>query len=174
MLILNMGVPRSGTTWAYNVFRHILDNKGLAYEVSNPSGGPAVDALLASSSPDKNMIMHFHDVTENVKKRACAPDCSAFFNVRDPRDIVVSQMQLHDAEFHEAAEMTLTAFWSLQQASAIPGLMLIPYEHIKDHAEALIYQMALKLGQFITPQEAAEIAELTSIGKHREKMNHVA
>ena len=174
MLILNMGIPRSGTTWAFNVFRHILDRRGLAYDIANPSGGPAVDAVLASVAPRRNMIVHFHEVTENVIQRAGSTDCAAFFNVRDPRDVVVSQMHLHDAGLAEAIKMTMAAFWSLQQASGIPDLMLIPYEHIKDHAEALIYQMALRIGHFISPREAAEIAELTSIGKHREKMQQVA
>lgn len=173
MLILNMGIPRSGTTWAYNVFRHILDNSGLPYDTSNPHGATAVDAELASASPDRTTILHLHDVTENVVRRACSPGCAAFFNIRDPRDVVVSQMHLHDANFKEAVQMTLGAFVSLQRASAIPGLMLIPYDHIKNHAEALIYQMALRVGHFVALQKAADIEEDTSIGKHHAKMNQV-
>jgi len=173
MLILNMGIPRSGSTWAFNVFRRILEFKNLSYETSNPLNASAVNEEIASNAQDHIKILHFHDVTENVITRARSPECAAFFNIRDPRDVVVSLMQLHDAEFREAMTMAASAFMSLQLASRIPGLMLIPYDHIVDHPEALIFQMALKIGHYIAPQAAADIAEQTSIGKHQARMDYV-
>lgn len=173
MLILNMGIPRSGTTWAFNVFRHLFDTAALPYTTANPSGFTDVDAAIGAATPGTNTILHFHDVTDRVLQRAAAADCAAFFNYRDPRDVVVSQMRLHETGFDTAVQMTLSAFMSFQKASAIPGLMLIPYPHIGQHAEALIFQMALKTGQFITTAQAATIAAATSIGRHQDKMQDV-
>lgn len=174
MLVLNMGIPRSGSTWAYNVLRQILDGKQLPYDTANPLNPAEVDKDIASADPERIKIIHMHDVTPAVVARARQPKCAVFFNIRDPRDVVVSLMKLHDAEFSEAVVMAQSSYVSLQHASGIPGLMLIPYDHLRQHPEALIYQMALRIGHFIPLNVAAEIAESTSVARHRATMDHVA
>jgi hypothetical protein len=173
MLVLNMGIPRSGTTWAFNVLRCIFLAKGQEYVAINPQGISQTNAALRSAPETGNVIIHTHDVTENIIEYSCRKQCPAFFNIRDPRDVVVSQMRLHDASFSEAVRMTYSAFHSLQTASRIPGLMLIPYEHITRHAEALVFQMAMRIGKYLNPAMVSEIVDRTSITQHRRRMEQV-
>lgn len=169
-----MGIPRSGTTWAFNVLRNIYSAKGQEYETINPQGERETDAALHSAPKAGNVIIHFHDVTQNVIEYARRENCAAFFNIRDPRDVVVSLMRLHDANFSEAVRMTSSAFRSLQSASRIPNLMVIPYEHIGIHAEALIFQMGLRLGQYLSPATVSAITDRNSITQHRKIMEQVS
>lgn len=169
-----MGIPRSGTTWAFNVLRNIYSARGQKYETMNPQGIRETDEALHSVPESSNIIIHFHDVTQKVIECAREQNCVAFFNFRDPRDVVVSLMHLHDATFSEAVRMTTSAFNSMQSASRIPNLMLIPYEHIGVHAEALIFQMGLRLGQYLPPAIVSEIADRNNITKHLKIMEQVS
>lgn len=173
MLVLNMGIPRSGTTWVFNVLRSIFLLKEQEYEAINPQGIFETDAALRSAPKTGNVIIHLHDVTDYVIEYSRQNNCPAFFNIRDPRDVVVSQMRLHDASFREAVIMTNSAFRSLQAATRIPGLMLIPYDQIARHAVALVFQIGMRIGQYLTPAMIAEIVDRTSIAQHRSRMEQV-
>lgn len=170
MIILNMGIPRSGTTWAFNVLRYILEAKDVPYATRNANSRAEVDAALAATKPAENLILHFHDITDAAFEAARRPGVASFFCFRDPRDVVVSQMRLHDADFPAAVRAIQAAFKCFKSALGIPGIMVIPYPHIRDHAEALIFQMATTIGRFLTPQTVGDIAQRTSIERHKEVM----
>jgi hypothetical protein len=51
--------------------------------------------------------------------------------------------------------------------------MLIPYAHINHHAEALVFQMALRIGQYLTPAMISDIVDQTSMTRHKRKMEQV-
>jgi hypothetical protein len=52
----------------------------------------------------------------------------------------------------------------------LPGIVLIPYPHISEHPEALIFQMATRLGILLKPAELQAIARETSADQHRRVM----
>ena len=168
-----MGIPRSGTTWAFNVLRGICDIMDQEYETMNPLNPLEVDEVLRSISSNANAIVHFHDVTQIAVQFATGRPCVSFFNFRDPRDVVVSQMHLHDVSFEDAIRMTGIAFTSFQAAIHIPRLMVIPYTHLINYGEAIIFQMGVHLGRFLTPREIKLIEENTSILRHREMMEKI-
>lgn len=174
MVILNMGIPRSGTTWVYNVLRSIYSAQGEGCSVLNPLHPVEVENALLSVNENNNTIIHFHDVTESVINFTTQHRCAAFFNFRDPRDVVVSQMRLHDADFEVAVQMTMRAFESFHSATRIPGMMMIPYNHINAHADALIFQIGIRLGRFLRPSEISGIAKETSMARHRKMMHEAA
>ncbi len=189
MIVLNMGIPRSGTVWAFNVFRGIFETLDLPYRTCNANSPADVDAALNSAisaagaispagavsaaEPDDNLIVHFHDLTGRVEQVAASPDAALFFNYRDPRDIVVSQMKLHGVGFPMAVRMTMEAFRALLAVTKMPGAMLIPYPHIGPHAEALIFQMGLRLGYLLDLVSVRAIAQRTSAARHQQLMKRV-
>lgn len=171
MIILNMGIPRSGTVWAFNVFREFWTREQLDFRTASPNRPQEVDEAVQGLRPtEEHVILHFHDVTPAVVQLASQPDVRSFFNFRDPRDVVVSQMNLHDIGFEDAVQMTITGFQSLKTVARFPGLMLIPYVDITEHAEPLIFQMGTRLGLLPRRSTVQEIARATSAERHRSLM----
>jgi hypothetical protein len=173
MIILNLGIPRSGTVWSFNVFRLLWERRQVPFRVENPNSTLEMDDCLARIQPGESIIIHGHEVTHAVRRLAAQPDVRAFFNFRDPRDVVVSQMRLHDIPLRVAIDKTALAFHQFQAALSLPGAMIIPYDHIATHAESLIFQMATRVGILLPLTEARDIAEATSADNHRRVMQDV-
>lgn len=174
MIILNFGIPRSGTVWAFNVFRKIWERQGVAFETESPNSCAAVDDCVTGLDLTRNVIIHGHDVTPKLIQLAAHPEVRPFFNYRDPRDVVVSQIRLHDVPLENAIEMTAAAYRSLSKAICLPGIMVIPFAHIAEHAEPLIFQMATRLGILLKLGDVKTIAEETSARQHKQIMQNVA
>jgi len=173
MIILNFGIPRSGTVWAFNVFRKIWDGRQVAYRTASPNSIAQVDECVASLDLRENVIVHGHDLTPAVLQLAAHPDVRPFFNYRDPRDVVVSQIRLHDVQLESAIQMTAAAYRHLTEALCLPGITVIPFTHIAEHAEPLIFQMATRLGILLKLSDVKAIAEQTSAKHHRRIMENV-
>lgn len=166
MIIYNMGIPRSGTVWAFNVFRLIWEQQGISFRTESPNSPPDVDRCLESLDVSENAIVHFHDITPAAIRFAEHEVVRPFFNYRDPRDVVVSQMRLHEVSCEQAVRMTRAAYENLGRAAGLRSILLIPYDHIRDHAEALIFQMAARLGILLNLQTVTAISEETSASSH--------
>lgn len=170
LIIYNMGIPRSGTVWAFNVFRLIWEHEGIVFRTESPNSPGDVDRCIASLDVSEPAIVHFHDITPAAIRFAEHEAVRPFFNYRDPRDVVVSQMKLHDVSFEQAVKMTRAAYQNLGRAVGLRSILLIPYDHIREHAEALIFQMAARLGILLNLQTVRTIAEKTSAASHRQIM----
>lgn len=171
MIIFNMGIPRSGTVWAFNVFRELWTDKEVRFSTRTMNGPADVEAGLGELSPIDDVIAHFHEITPAVERLAQHADVRPFFSYRDPRDVVVSLMGLHDATFEEAVQMTARAYQHFSKAICLPGIMLIPYNHIVEQPESIIFQMATKLGILLDLQGVRDIAARTAIDRHRRIMH---
>lgn len=173
MITLALGIPRSATTWAFNVCRHLYDLQGKQYRVYNPGDDLETEELVATLDLREDCIIHGHDLTPSLCELAKLDHVRPFFNYRNPCDVVVSQIHLHDIDLDMAMEITANAYTYLQTAMTLPGIMLIPYEHVVAYPEAIIYQMATKLSIFLPLNQATEIAEATSFEKHKKVMDEV-
>ncbi|QDU81046.1 hypothetical protein Pla110_27830 [Polystyrenella longa] len=173
MITLALGIPRSATTWAFNVCRHLYDFQGLQYKIYNPTDYLQMEELIVTLDQQEHAIIHGHDLTPNLLKLATLNQVRPFFNYRNPCDVVVSQIKLHDLDLETAIQITANAYTYLEPAMAMPGIMLIPYEHATSQPESIIYQMATKLSIFLPLDKAKEIAEETSYAKHKKVMDEV-
>ncbi len=173
MIILNFGIPRSGTVWTYNVFRSLWRREQISYHAFSPNSPLEVDECLDQLNPRENYLIHGHSITPALVEFAQRPDVRPFFNYRDPRDVVVSQIRLHDISLATAMEFTQQAYRSLQTGMCLPGIMLIPYGHIVDHPEAVIFQAATKLGIMLRLSECRTIGEENSMGRLKKVMEAV-
>lgn len=173
MIIFNMGIPRSGTVWAFNVFRELWTREGLDFDTYHLNRAVDVEAYINKLNLQRHAIVHFHEITPAARKLAQMGEVRPFFNYRDPRDVVVSLKKLHGTRFESAMQMTQTSYEQLTTAMCLPGIMLIPYDHIADHAPALVYQMATRIGIIPKLNTIQSIVEATSVAKHRKVMNEV-
>lgn len=172
MLILSLGVQRSGTILVFNVLREILTRREVPFSSVN-TNYPETTAFLSAYDFRENVLMHAHNVLPAVQAVLPREDVHAFFNYRDPRDVVVSMMRLHDYSFEKCLELTDIAFAQFRKAREFPTIMFIPYVHLMASPEALIFQIAQRLGYLLNLDEVAQIRRLTSLEAHRKIMQDV-
>jgi hypothetical protein len=172
-LILSLGVPRSGTIVVFNMLREILTWRGIPFRSVNTNYPETVDFLSRYDFSD-TVLMHAHNVLPPVQELLPREDVVACFNFRDPRDVVVSMMRLHDYSFEKCLELVDISFQQFTAARAFPRVMFIPYQHLVSAPEVFVFQIARHLGEFLPLDEVRRIAHATSLESHRRIMEAVA
>nr|MCH9792402.1 sulfotransferase domain-containing protein [Planctomycetota bacterium] len=114
--------------------------------------------IISTLKMNERMILQFHFLTEEAIAAAQDDRVRPFYHYRDPRDVVCVEMENRHIPFATAVEQTVTAYQEIHHALCLPGIMVIPYEHIAENAEGLIYQMATKLGVLLKLDVVSEIA----------------
>jgi len=173
VLILSLGVPRSGTILVFNILREILERRRIGHKAVNLNY-PETAAFFERYDFNRRTVVHAHNVLPPVQKALTRRDVVAFFNYRDPRDVLVSMMRLHDCSFEKALELTETSFQQFRVARKFRRVTFIPYEHLTGHTDAFIFQIAQRLGIFLGLDTVAEIGAATSLETHTKIMHDVA
>lgn len=178
MIVLNAGVPRSGTVLVNAILRQLFQRSGVAAQQANPHGEelPRIVRHLQQSGQDRHRttLIHTHSWSgETGRLLRGSPHAVGFANYRDPRDVCASLMRLHDHDFDTAATMTEHAFTHFQATTQESDVMVIPYERLVADAEGHIFQIARRLGLWPGLDAVAEIAEATSVKAHRKVMEQV-
>ncbi|QDU00085.1 hypothetical protein [Gimesia aquarii] len=158
MIIFNFGIPNSGTDWSQEVFKKIWEKQNYTFQVEEPESLEELNHLIGTMNVNERMIIRFHLLTEEAIEAAQQDAVRPFYHYRDPRDVVCIEMENSDINFSTAVDQTVSAYQEIHHALCLPGIMVIPYEHIVENAEALIFQMATKLGVLLKLNVASEIA----------------
>lgn len=178
MIILNAGVPRSGTVLVNAMLREIFAENGIKCAQANPHGQqlPQLIRKLQASGSDrhKTALVHTHSWDgEAARLLRGSPYATGFINYRDPRDVCVSLMRLHEHDFETAAQMTLASFTVFESTIRDADLMVIPYELLIADKPGHIFQMAARLGFWLGLDVVERIDAATSIERHKGVMEKV-
>ena len=173
MLVLSLGVPRSGTILVFNMLREMLTRQKVVFRMVN-TNYPETEAFLAQHDYNDHVLMHAHNVLPEVQKALQRRDTLAFFNFRDPRDVVVSMMKLHEYPFEKCMELAEISFNQYRIARRIPRMMFIPYDLLVESPGAYIFQLGQRLGFFLGLDVVADIEKATSLNAHKKVMRDVA
>lgn len=178
MIILNAGVPRSGTVLVNAIIRELL--RGLAPSIIqlNPHGAKLAEVLAQLEERGQHLyataLVHTHtwnrDIAERVQR---LPRTKAVVNYRDPRDVCVSLMALHDIDFDTISGTVLRYFADMNDCATATGALVLPYELLTACPEAAIFQIARHLELWPRLDQVRAIAEATSVDKHRAVMEDV-
>lgn len=178
MIIVNAGVPRSGTVLVNAILRALFKGANLGTAQANPHGAalPQLIRHLQATGQDRyrNVLVHTHSWdTETEALLAGSPFVTGFVNYRDPRDVCVSLMRLHDHDFEAAARLTEGSFQIFERTAQSKHFMVLPYEMLTADRRGHIFQIARRLGFWPGMDEIAKIDEETSIERHRAVMEKV-
>lgn len=178
MIILNAGVPRSGTVLVNSIIRELLRAAATGVVQTNPHGADLIKLVrhLQDTGQERyrTTLVHTHSWGPEVARRlAGSGHLAAFVNYRDPRDICVSLMKLHENDLETTLQILLQS-WEMMEAclNDIPA-MVIPYELLASHRPALIFQIAQHLGLRPGMIEVARVMAATDIAQHRKVMERV-
>jgi len=87
------GMPRSGSTWSYNVARQLLSHAFGAQQIDGGylGEGPPVDAALEQRLlPNQVRLLKFHQATRRTLERAEQGRARVIVTYRDPMNAVAS------------------------------------------------------------------------------------
>ena len=178
MIVLNAGVPRSGTVLVNAIIRNLLRAGGMRVAQTNPHG-PDLPRLIRhvqenQQHDDRVVLVHTHSWdAETAGLLAESQRFVGFLNFRDPRDVCVSLMRLHDHDFDTALRMVQQAFSAFQATARQADVMIIPYELLVRDPQGHIFQIARRLGLWPGLDLVDQIAERTSARHHRAVMEKV-
>ena len=178
MIVFNAGVPRSGTVLVNAILRQIFEINGLRVAQANPHGEalPRFIQTLQRTAQDryKIILVHTHSWdNETAGMLRGSPFVTGFMNYRDPRDVCVSLMRLHDHDFDTAAKMTLASFGVFNATADQANFMILPYERLMADKPGHIFQIAQRLGFWLGQDEVERIVEATSVERHKAVMEQV-
>ena len=178
MIVLNAGVPRSGTVLVNAILRRIYARAGKSVGQSNPHGAylPKLIRRLQETGDDRAKItlVHTHSWDgETAGMLACSDAFTGFVTYRDPRDVLVSLMRLHDHDLPTAAAMVLNGFRAFEAIARDRRVMAMPYELLVAEKPAHIFQIARRLGYWLGMDVVAAIDRETSTERHAEVMEQV-
>lgn len=166
MIVFAAGVPRSGTVLVSAILRHLLTHAGHRVAVQNPHGAQLL-ALLGRLDAGQATVIHTHSWDRRVAETVAAtPQIRGFLNRRDPRDVCVSLMRLHDHDVDTAAPMVVQYVQMMRRAAQDTGWPVIDYARLTGDTPAHIRAIARHLGLPAPPEVVAQIAEATSVARH--------
>lgn len=179
MIILNAGVPRSGTVLVNAMLRQIHELAGRHYQSLNHSGRD-LERLLAKASglnsSRRSHIFHMHDWNSALQSALSETrrPVICFANRRDPRDVCVSLMKLHDNSLNHSIRLTLKNInCHLAMLNDIAG-QVIHYETDVANPANLVLRLSKSIDIHLNDQQIEDIVEATSIKVHRKIMKDVA
>ncbi|MEM9046471.1 MAG: hypothetical protein AAGC81_17450 [Pseudomonadota bacterium] len=173
MIVLNTGVPRSGTVLTNAIIRGVLAHAGVAVTQANPHGDALPDVItrLTHSNDGSAVahIVHTHS-WDKTTEAICArlTDLHVFSSYRDPRDVCVSLMRLHDLDLDAALRMTIAGFALFEATCSGVAPVVIQYERLIAGKRSAIETVAQELALQIDTAGIMQIDEATSVSAHRQ------
>lgn len=174
MLIICDGMPRSASTWTYNVVLALL--RGLDPLVEVHSGyDEDVDRFLKSSrSTAAHSVLKCHGLDARGREMAESGQAKAIYTWRDPADAVVSCMNMFGYDF-ESALTAIDSSLELHRFHQTTGsALIVAYEQIVTAANETVRAIAQHLGLQDRPEVIRTIARDSSLERVKESVDSLA
>jgi hypothetical protein len=180
MLILNTGLPRSGTVLTNHVARMIMDmaqRQVISFNTDFETAPQYIARYLNNGQLRwKNIMLHMHDWHRDwsLDLRPHRGHIVPIMNIRDPRDIAVSLRKLHSCSLAHAVK--LVGAYSEQLGLYMRDFdpIMIRYETMMAHKPALIEQIAFALDVTLGPAHIKTIMKQTSVETAQSKVAEIA
>ena len=179
MIIVNGGLPRSGTVLVGAMICGILRLQGRSWQRYNPQERrhlPQFAEQVRIRAPeDPVLLVHTHVIDRDVLAALAARrDAVAFWNCRDPRDAMVSLQHVHDLTLDSAIHAMRIYADIAHLAIDDAAVQALRYEDFIGRPDKLARQLGAALSAELTEAQVEGIVEETSTDSHRKVMDSVA
>jgi len=123
MIVLIGGMPRSGSTFSFNVVRELLNLRGTVYQESLPNILPVVER---AGNAD-HVLLKAHSADETTTRLVRLGAIKAVCTIRKPEDAIASWME--------------TFGFTLEQSIEYMRGWFMSFEHIRHHALVVRYEL---------------------------------
>ena len=174
MLIINGGMPRAGTVLVGNLVRLMLERRGILWQRFNPQERRHLPQFLDLTLRrfDHAVIVHTHPIDGDVVSALRARDDAVLiWNHRDPRDALVSLMQLHDMSLEHGLKAMQVYGAATEIAHTSHDCLKFTYEALIKDVPEHIALLAQAMGFRLEDGEVDALVEQTSTTAHSRIMS---
>ncbi|MGD1924796.1 MAG: sulfotransferase domain-containing protein [Paracoccaceae bacterium] len=179
MLIINGGLPRSGTVLVGNLVRLMFERRGIRWTRYNPQERrhlPEFLSIVRSAPANPALIIHTHLIDPQILRTALdRAGAHVIWNIRDPRDCLVSLMKLHDLDLeHGLHAMQIYLSHTDCVWTGSPQAVRLRYEDLRADPRHAIKAITQALTFDLADEETEALITATSIEAHRQVMDRLA
>ncbi|MED5619490.1 sulfotransferase family protein [Ideonella sp. BN130291] len=139
MIVIVAGMPRSGSTFSFNVVREILQSLGSTAWASD-NRMPPLGRLTASA----HFVLKSHHPDEEIRSMIADGRAKAICTHRKPEDAIASWSQTFGFSLAESIETV--ASWIAWHSELAGRMLNLPYEQVEGDPAAAIDRIAAWLG----------------------------
>ena len=172
MIIFVCGMPRSASTWSYNVCRKAVAAAGrklhpLSGLYTQETLPPEEDLVTAT---DEVLLLMIHFLDAALLERIDNGQWRAVYTVRDPRDATVSLMRTFNTSFKNSARQIHRSLlmWEYMALNEIGTI--VRYCKIRSLPERAVQQICQAMDLELDHERHVEIAESLSRERLRESV----
>jgi hypothetical protein len=164
-----MGIVRSGSTWAFNVCRELIDVAAKRGGLKASSGFLSEADLeqwvanCASLPANGAVVIKAHDIGAAAAAAVRSGMLRAVCTIRDPRDCVVSDVALNNGWLDASIRRVSANLANLAYHRAAGNTLFVRYEQMMANSQAQVERIADHLGVDLDPLTLGRIDAKTNL-----------
>ncbi|NES18678.1 MAG: hypothetical protein F6K41_07040 [Symploca sp. SIO3E6] len=174
MIIFCSGMPRSASTWSFNVCRLILKATSKSYISGYVGEGQAVDDYLQTASSSNRYILLKTHVPGNLALQMIQSQTAKnIYTYRDPRDVLCSRLSFEQIIYDMALTGTMGNFKMLDWYQKNGDTLFVCFEQITSNPITEISRIADYLEIDLNKSTYENICQETSLENSRKISNAI-
>lgn len=146
MIVFVAGMPRSGSTFTFNVVRELLEARGSVHQI--PTGRICV--AVASAGSVEHLLLKGHEADEMTMRLVNYGAIKSVCSVRKPEDAIASWMNTFGYGLDDSIQMLVN--WLPLYRQIREHSLTVPFELIDTAPQ----QAASMIAQYVCPDASAE------------------
>jgi hypothetical protein len=171
MLVLCNGMPRSASTWSYNVAMTLL--RRTAEEVCGDYDENLHRFLCGLPASCVHAVLKCHSLDAAGLGLAQLQAAKVVYTWRDLADATASFMTMFDVDFEHTIALMSNSL-DLYRRHRRNGALILSYEAITEQPTESVAAVASYLNIAVRQEQVAEIAEANSFGRMRERVKEIS
>jgi hypothetical protein len=156
MIVLVAGIPRSGSTFTFNVVRELLQKRGAVLQKSSEN----IEDVYSEYDGQDHILLKAHSAANVTFNLIRSGGIKVVCTVRRPEDAIASWMQTFDYGLEES--IGHMKWWIGSFERIRPYALVVPYEQIDRRPLLAISRIAKHLCDDASLAEMRQIARLYS------------
>ena len=171
MLVLCNGMPRSASTWSYNVAMALL--RCTAVEVCGDYDENLHRFLCGLPASCVHAVLKCHSLDAAGLGLAQLQAAKVVYTWRDLADATASFMTMFDVDFEHTVALMSNSL-DLYRRHRRNGALILSYEAITQQPTESVAAVASYLNVAVRQEQVAEIAEANSFGRMRQRVKEIS
>jgi Sulfotransferase domain len=163
MLVVCDGMPRSASTWSFNVVLALLRNSQPVCEVYSGYDENIAGFLRSAPATATHVVVKCHEPGAHLRALAQSDVARVIYTWRDPADVVVSCMRMFDYDFEHSLASVASSLELYKFHRRWQNALILDYGQIVSESTVAVKQIATYLNLDDDAESVARISEQTSL-----------
>ena len=168
MLVLCDGMPRSASTWSFNVVKGLLRHSDPDSKVIGGYDEDVAAFLTSTAATADHVVLKCHTLDSHARELVRCGAAKAVYTHRDVREATVSCMAMFGYDFDQALAAIASSLEVWRFHLREQNALILDYVELTTRPGDCIERIASYLGVAHSSELVADISEETSITRMRE------